>query len=208
MLEELSEEEKIELLFRLAKILGIFTAIAIMVFYLSSCANQQEIQTLADAEVRAVQAQMVNQQPLIRIECGNEQDACKGMKFAYSPKPKVIRMRVRGTNDVLVETIPSVIGGAATITGWVAGASVLKDAFQSSGGGNVTNNNMGNGAITNSATKTSANNNSSDGNTTSGDVSSSDNNNSSTNNPTTMTTTSTENNPVSTGTTTTGNVAQ
>ena len=104
---------------------------------LVGCSSTQEMQSAYKAQQAIVEAQMIASSPVIRIECGVEEDSCKGLKFAYNPRSDIQVPSVTNTNDVAKEMIQP-IADVLTTGSIVFGATrVLKTVSENSGHGNT-----------------------------------------------------------------------
>jgi len=114
---------------------------------LAGCASQQEMTDAYLAQRAVVEAQTAATVPLITIECGTAEDACKGLSFAYNPRNPIVVPVVTNTNDVLKESIRP-ITDMLTTGSIVFGAVRLGKSMMENGGSgntNVRNTNINNG---------------------------------------------------------------
>lgn len=116
---------------------------SIFVGLLSGCASDAELQYMAaySESVVKTQAQIVNQ-PTLTLTC--KEGNCNGLHMTFihpSDRHKLVVPRVRGTNDVLVETAPSIVKGVTWLGGAFAATRIVDDIMSSAGGNNVTSHN-------------------------------------------------------------------
>lgn len=117
---------------------------AVPVVLLVGCASQQEIETLAMYNTQSVIAQVQAQdKPTLSIKC--IRGSCEGLDINFihpSDRKRVISHRVRGRNDVITETLPSL----TKMFTWAVGAWAASDIISSVS--NASNGNTVNTSVT------------------------------------------------------------
>lgn len=124
---------------------------------LSGCASQVEVQTLADAQVKVVEAQSeMGQDEAAVIECGPK--GCPGLKVTINrPRAAIIVPEVKGSNDVAISAIKPVLQTVTTLGVTFGVIRGFKAVMDNIGTGNTTThtNNITNGdGNTNTASST------------------------------------------------------
>lgn len=125
--------------------------ILMLTFVTYGCASQEEIQTLADANVAMVQAQSARTiLPTLTVKCGDSADACKGLDLKFiHPKDRqpITFQRIHSTNDVIMTTIPTAFSAVKWVAGFWAAQEIVEQITDSAGGynTNVSNVNTTNG---------------------------------------------------------------
>ena len=166
---------------------------SILILSLAGCANQAELTQLSNTSVAIASLQyqaLQSHKDTLNIDCTK---GCGSAIISYTdPRdlPKVTGMRVRGTNDVIVEAIPPLTNAFTSAVIGVSAIRIMDDAFHAAGGNNteVHNNSIINGENNSndmSATtskSTADNNTSSNDNNQDNDVANTDSYNSNDNN--------------------------
>lgn len=102
--------------------------LAIPILILASCASDSELTILTQGQIEVAKAQAsVQQPPTLQIKCNNELHSCSGLNVSYidpRDRQKVDSYKIKNSNDVLIETVPSVLKTMGTL-GIVYGASEI-----------------------------------------------------------------------------------
>jgi len=115
-----------------------------LLFLMGGCANTEIDREIQHDYYEAVKSQAqsrssrVQQNPTIQLQCGEHQNACKGLNFSYTDPTKNDGMvsinRARTTSEVNAEAfrtvIPNVIDGTLIGIGIYKGADILSDAIK------------------------------------------------------------------------------
>ena len=109
----------------------------IPLLFLVGCASNQEMSEAYNAQRAIVEAQ-TQTTPILQVQCGNQEDACKGFTMVYNPRRDIVVPSVTNTNDVLKESIAP-ITDMLTTGSVVFGLARTAKTFSENGGQGNTN---------------------------------------------------------------------
>ena len=112
--------------------------ISITIFMLG-CASTSELEILAKYNAESIKAQSAQQDlPTLTVKC--DKGNCDGLNLTFihpSDRKRIVSQQIKGTNDVIIETLPSIMNMATWAIGIIGVTKIVDDIATNAGNNNT-----------------------------------------------------------------------